>query len=65
MEALPKSSGATSQVVIGTEIKLIIAETPGPIEKAINLFKKSLAVSAKNKASDAFSKINTLFILSY
>jgi len=47
MEAFPKSSGATSQVVMGTETKPISAETPGPMENDMNLFRKSRGDSRK------------------
>lgn len=47
IEAFPKSSGATSQVVMGTEIKPINADIPGPKENVKNFLKKSCADSGK------------------
>ena len=47
IEAFPKSSGATSQVVMGTETKPINADIPGPMVKDMNLFRKSQGDSRK------------------
>ena len=55
IEAFPKSSGATSQVVMGTETKPINADIPGPMENVRNLLKKSCADSGKILLLSVFS----------